>query len=314
MLISHNNNPARAADSSAAGPATQPSIYLFSYFLDNGEDGLHLAASKDGYHFDTLARGKGLLKPLVGESKLMRDPCLIQGPDGIFRMVWTDSWTGQTIGYSSTKDLIHWSPQKAIPVMKDEPTVLNCWAPVVVYDDAKKDYLIFWASTIPGKFPQTENSGDGKYNHRIYATTTKDFETFTPTKLFFDPGYEVIDAAMLKANNQFYLIYKDETLKPPKKDLHIATSDNIEGPFADGNPAFTPAWREGPTAIKIGDYYMVYYDCYTEHKYGASRSKDLKTWEDVTDKIAFPTGARHGTIMSVSTDIVENLQANAPKD
>src|SRR5581483_9783644 len=51
--------------------------YLFTYFTKNGEDGLHLAASADGYHWDKLNDGKSYLAPRVGRSKLMRDPCVV---------------------------------------------------------------------------------------------------------------------------------------------------------------------------------------------------------------------------------------------
>jgi beta-xylosidase len=59
-------------------------------------------------------------------------------------------------------------------------------------------------------------------------------------------------------------------------------------------------WAQGPTAIKIGDTYMVYFDKYTEHKMGAIESKDLKTWTDISDKVHFPKGVRHGTVIEIS--------------
>jgi beta-xylosidase len=301
--------PSRAQTAQTNNMNLPATCYLFSYFIGNGEDGLHLAWSRDGYQWDALNGGKSYLIPEVGESKLMRDPCLIQGPDGTFHMVWTTSWTGKTIGYSSSKDLIHWTPQKALPVMAHEPTVLNSWAPEVVYDDAKKHFLIFWSSTIPGRFPETEGKGDDKYNHRIYATTTKDFETFTPTKLFYDPGFNVIDATLLRAKNRFYFIVKDETRHPAKKHLRVASSDNIEGPFENLSAPFTPDWVEGPTALKIGDDYLVYFDEYTRHRYGAMRSRDLQTWESVSDKISFPKGTRHGTALAVPAATIEKLLA-----
>ncbi len=68
----------------------------------------------------------------------MRDPCIIRGADGLFHMVWTVSWNERTIGYASSKDLIHWSEQQAIPVMEHEPTTLNCWAPEIFYDAGDK--------------------------------------------------------------------------------------------------------------------------------------------------------------------------------
>jgi sucrose-6-phosphate hydrolase SacC (GH32 family) len=106
---------------------------LFSFFRNNGEDGLYLAAaSADGLQWRVLNDNKPLLKPEVGENKLMRDPSIAEGPDGTFHMVWTTSWRGKTIGYSSSKDLVNWTPQMAFTVGNDD--TINCWAPEVVYD------------------------------------------------------------------------------------------------------------------------------------------------------------------------------------
>jgi beta-xylosidase len=294
----------------SAGPMPElpATCYLFSSFRDNGQDGLHLAWSTDGLHWTALNNDRSFLVPQVGKEKLMRDPCILRGPDGTFHMVWTDSWSDRTIGYAHSTDLLHWSPQIAIPVMKDEPTARNCWAPEIVFDETKKRFLIFWATTIPGRFPETDKSSETDYNHRIYCTTTTDFRSFTPTRLFYDGGFNVIDATMLRANGKFYLIVKDETLKPvAKKNLRMASSDQIDGPFTDVTPPFTDSWVEGPTAIRIGDNFFVFYDCYTRHRYGAVRSTDLKHWEDISTKISFPPGSRHGTVLEVSGEVVRGL-------
>lgn len=292
----------------AEPPAT---AYLFAYFVKNGEDGLHLAASTDGYTYEPLNAGKNFLAPQVGEAKLMRDPCLLRGPDGTFHLVWTTAWDGKTIGYASSKDLVHWSEQKALLVMADEPGTRNCWAPEIVYDESQKHFLIFWSSTVAGKFPETQTAEEKGYNHRIYATATEDFASFTPTRLFYDPGFNVIDATLLKANQRFYLIVKDETRVPVKKHLRLASSDKLDGPYTDLSAPFTRDWVEGPTAIKIGDSTVVFYDCYREKRYGAVRTKDLKTWEDITDKVKFPPGARHGTVIEVPATLLAPLRAPA---
>jgi sucrose-6-phosphate hydrolase SacC (GH32 family) len=177
--------------------AQSEKVYLFSYFTGNGEDGLHLAYSHDGFTFTALNNGKSFLKPVVGTSKLMRDPCIIQTPDGTFHMVWTAGWTERGIGYSSSKDLINWTEQKYIMVMEKEPAARNCWAPEISYDRKKKQFLIIWATTIQGRFPETEKAGDTGYNHRIYSVTTKDFVTLSETRLFYDKGFNVIDALMI---------------------------------------------------------------------------------------------------------------------
>ena len=105
--------------------------YLFSYFINDSKDGLHLAYSYDGLNWMPLNGGRSYLTPSVGKDKLMRDPSICQAPDGTFHMVWTSSWTDRIIGYASSRDLIHWSEQQAIPVMMHEPEAHNCWAPVV---------------------------------------------------------------------------------------------------------------------------------------------------------------------------------------
>ena len=299
----------------ARAPAPGGTCYLFTYFTKNGEDGLHLAWSRDGYKWEALNGGQSYLAPQVGKEKLVRDPCVVRGPDGTFHMVWTCGWWENSIGYASTKDFIHWSAQEEIPVMASEPKVRNSWAPEIDYDAKRDEFLIFWASTISGKFLETAGSSESDLNHRIYCTTTKDFITFTPTRLFYDPGFSVIDATILPANSQFYLIFKDETVNPPKKHLRIASSNDLAGPYTDFGLPFTPAglWVEGPTAIEIGDEYLVYCEAYMKKQYRAMRSRDLKTWEDVTDKMTFPNEGtpvrmKHGTVIAVPAGLVERLR------
>ncbi|MBW8334011.1 MAG: hypothetical protein K0M40_18460, partial [Prolixibacteraceae bacterium] len=60
-------------------------------------------------------------------------------------------------------------------------------------------------------------------------------------------------------------------------------------------------------ALQVGKYVYVYFDKYTEHKYGAVRSKNMKDWEDVSDRISFPKGVRHGTAFKVSSSVFEKL-------
>ena len=281
----------------------QKDVYLFSYFVDNGQDGLHFAYSKDGLSWESLNDEKSFLKPDIGQDKLMRDPCIIQSPDGTFQMVWTSGWHDQIIGYASSKDLIHWSQQKAIPVMEHEPTAKNSWAPEVFYDDKKKNYLIFWATTIPGRHRDVADSAKEKgLNHRIYFTQTPDFQTFSKTKMFFNPDFSAIDATILKDGKNYFMFVKNENPNPPQKNIRIVKSKNASSFSSDkvSAPITGNYWAEGPTSIRIGEYIYVYFDKYRDHKYGAIRSKDMKNWEDISETVSFPKGLRHGTVFKVS--------------
>lgn len=293
----------------ANGIIPSETVYLFSYFRDNGQDGLHLAYSEDGLDWKSLNRDRSFLTPMVGKDKLMRDPCIIKGGDGLYHMVWTVSWTDQGIGYASSKDLINWSPQRLIPVMAQEPTTRNTWAPEISFDPETGLYMTYWASTIPGKFPKTRSKKENGYNHRMYYTTTTDFETFSDTRLLYDPGFNVIDASIQKVGNRFVMFLKDETPAPPQKNIKIAYANNLTGPYSKaGEPITGDYWAEGPTAMEINGTWTVYFDKYTDHTYGAVRSTDLEHWEDISEKVHFPDGARHGTVIPISREELQTLQ------
>ena len=85
--------------------ACSKDVYLFTSFHEPATDGLRMLHSIDGYHWKDL--NKTLLKPTVGNQKVMRDPSIAQGSDGTFHLVWTSSWRGDLgFGYASSKDLI----------------------------------------------------------------------------------------------------------------------------------------------------------------------------------------------------------------
>ena len=284
-------------------------VFLFSYFKNNGEDGLHLAYSYDGLKWEALNDDKSFLTPQLSKDKLMRDPCIIKGPDGKFHMVWTVSWEEKGIGYANSSDLINWSEQKFIPVMQHEASTQNSWAPELFYDEVKEQYLIFWASTVSDKFLETANQAEDSWNHRIYYTTTKDFEDFAETEIFVEPGFNVIDATIARNESQYFMIIKDETLLPEaQKNLHVLESDNPYNWNVSISEAISNHWVEGPTITKIGDEWMVYFDQYRAHKFGAVKSKDLKTWDNISDQIEFPDGIRHGTVFKVSKDVLDGLK------
>lgn len=290
--------------------SAQKEVYLFSYFIDNGQDGLHLAYSTDGLKWIPLNEGKSYIAPAVGNDKLMRDPCILEGKDGLFHMVWTSGWWDMQIGYASSPDLINWSEQKGIPVMEHEPTAKNSWAPELAYDPANEEYIIFWATTIPGRHSEVASSEREKgLNHRMYSTRTKDFQSFSLTEMFFNPDFSVIDATIFPKNNQFYMFLKNENPNPPEKNIRISIADKASGPYPVkvSEPITGKYWAEGPTALEVGDFVYVYFDKYTEHKYGAVRSKNMVDWEDVSDQIVFPKGVRHGTAFKVSRNVFVKL-------
>ena len=288
--------------------------YLFTSFRRNGETGVFFALSSDGRKWTPLNGGQPWLKP-DQPGELMRDPWLGQGPDGDWHMLWTWGWTAKEsggkliIGHATSKDLIHWSPQRGLEVMANEPAARNLWAPEAIWDPERKEWIVFWATTIPGRFPDTEGTGDSGYNHRIYATTTRDFQSFTPAGLWFDPGFNSIDATVVHDGKRWILIFKDERKNPQVKRLRLAFADSPRGPWKDVTEPFSGDWVEGPSAAKIGGEWWIYFDHYTQpRRYGAMRTTDWKTFEDMTDQVSFPADHRHGTVVKIPETLARQLR------
>lgn len=280
---------------------------LFSFFRNNGEDGLYLATSSDGLSWRAVNGDRPLLQPEVGESKLMRDPSIVAGPDGLFHMVWTTSWQGETIGYSHSRDLRRWAPQRALPVMEHEPGVINCWAPELFADNG--EFHIVWASTVREKFPQTAGRAEKEYNHRLYHTRTRDFRRFGPVRLFYDPGFPVIDGALFRDGRRYTMVVKNETLRPPAKYLFLTSADSLDGPWSAPSDRISgEEWAEGPSPLRTGGYWYIYFDRYRARRYGAIRSADLRTWEDISDRTSFPEGMRHGTVFRAPAEVIAALR------
>ena len=277
--------------------------YMFTSFHEPADEGLRYLYSEDGMHWDSIP---GIwLKPELGQHQLLRDPSMVRTPDGTFHLVWTTSWKGDLgFGYANSKDLIHWSKQQMIPVMTEEPTTVNVWAPEIFYDEDSEQFMVVWASCIPGRFErgiEEENN-----NHRLYYITTKDFKTISKAKVLYDPGFSSIDAVLVKRDkNDYVMVLKDNTR--PERNLKIAFADSLTGPYSPASQPFTESFVEGPTVEKIGEEYLVYFDVYQKKIYGAMRTKNFINFTDVTSEVSVPAGHKHGTIFKAPESVVKAL-------
>ena len=277
--------------------------YLFTSFHEPADKGLRMLYSKDGKNWNDL--DTVFLRPQVGNQKVMRDPSIAKGEDGTFHLVWTSSWRGDKgFGHASSRDLIHWSEQQFIPVMQHESATVNVWAPELFYNEDSKQFIIIWASTIPGRFER--GIEEDSNNHRMYVTTTTDFKTFSPTQLFLDPGFSVIDAVIVKrAANDYVLVLKDNTR--PERNLKVAFSDKPLGPYKNVSKPFTEQFTEGPSVVKVGDEWLIYYDSYRKKIYEVSATKDFVNFTNITSQASIPQGHKHGTIFTVNKKILKQL-------
>jgi hypothetical protein len=184
---------------------------------------------------------------------------------------------------------------------------VNVWAPELFYDDVGKQFIIIWASTIPFRFPKGQE--EERNNHRMYYTVTKDFKTFSPAKLFLDPGFSVIDCVIVKRGaDDYVLILKDNTR--PNRNIKVAFGKTPLGPFENISEPFTGGFTEGPAVVKAGNDWLIYYDAYRDKRYDAVRTRDFKSFENISGSVVIPAGHKHGTIFKAGKKVLKNLKKN----
>lgn len=326
--------------------ASAQDAYIFTSFHEPSTDGLRYLYSYDGLTWDSIP---GVwMRPEIGNDKayvdaftketvvpkfapgdrVLRDPSIVQGPDGTFHLVWTTQWYGSRgFGYAHSKDLIHWSKQMEIPVMKDDATN-NVWAPEVFYDDELKEYFIIWSSSInPKDYTAADKMGTNSC-HRMWYCTTKNWERFSEAKPYYDPGFNSIDGFLLKRASKDYVLIVKDNRKPGFSNLFCALSDSPHGPFHSDFPkegiqtgdtypkkawtgAFGKTFSEGPCAVRLNnkgkDEWIIYFDQYHPQEFGAVSTTDFKTFTPIPNRIKVPADHKHGTIVKVKREIIEAL-------
>lgn len=280
--------------------------FAFAFFRDTRDSGMFLALSTDGLRFEQV--GTGPVIPAAGIAKGLRDPSICRGPDGTFHLVFTGAGPGQ-IGYASSDDLFSWSTPRPVTLMPG--LRVDCWAPEVTFDPASSRFIIAWSAEVPGRDPQT--AWMARANHRLYFTSTPDFNELAAPQLLLDPGYPAIDAAFLHARDRWFLFFKDERERPFKKQLRVVSGPGPTGPWSAPSPALTGRQAEGPAVFDRGPDVVCFFDEYAERGYGAIRTVDLSRWEDITPYTRMPWGSRHGCIVDVPVELGRRLLARTVK-
>lgn len=268
---------------------------------------LHMALSTDGRNWTALNNNKPVW------DQFMRDQFIHRGIDGIWRLLATGGsgsqedrkQFGPSVTYATSKDLIHWKLDKYIHLMKgikDDHGALvgNIWAPEFYYDEATKEYTLFWSSTFKDA---------GWKESRLWYCKTSDWKTFTSAKVMFAPPYSVIDGTITKHSDVYYLFHKEEEFgvkTGERRAIRLATSKILEGPYQIYQGPLNigqiaPTITEGPSTIKdpIKAGWLLFYDYPMVDRYGISSSPDLFNWA-IEENVSIPDDARHGSISKLS--------------
>jgi hypothetical protein len=106
-------------------------------------------------------------------------------------------------------------------------------------------------------------------------------------------------------------VLKDNTRA--ERDIKVAFGGTPIGPWKNISPAFTDHFTEGPTAVKIKDRWVIYYDSYRDKRYGAVTTTDFIRFAPADSIISVPAGHKHGTIVPVKRATLTRLLKSLKK-
>jgi VCBS repeat-containing protein len=291
-----------------------------SYFLLEEhpikDESVHLAYSYDGLTWTALNNGEKILDAKTGTGRA-RDPYLFRLEDDSFAVVATEGWAERSIYLWQSVDLVTWSSESLITVndLTTNDNTAHAWAPEVIFDPKTRKYNVYWSG---------RTTVDGTRGRTYYNTTT-DFKTFSSPALYFDAGFDQIDATIHYYNNKYYLYYKDEretSSSSSGKTILSATSSSVDANSFTSqiSTSLSTAKSEGATVFKLNNenkWYM-YYDFFGQETgdwktsyFGLNYTTDLNStdtnfsntigWTPVSSTgFSKPFGAKHPTVIPVT--------------
>ena len=286
--------------------------YLFAYFPSNDEEHLYYALSTDGFNYTPINNGQRIINSWdFTVSGGIRDPHILRGEDGVFRMVNTDmrcalGWSSNRgIVMSKSTDLIHWTHSTVhFPTRFPNgwSSVTRVWAPETIYDRETGKYMVYFSLL-------TSDDGSCRYDKVFYCYANDDFTDLEdyPVHLF-DRGSATIDADIIfdETDQLYHMIYKNEG---------IQSISHVTAPYLtarEGQPTASQWGELGGAIQQTGvsvegggifrlidtNTYVVMYDCYTAGYYQFCTTTDWKTYtlqaQTATQGMFTP---RHGSVL-----------------
>lgn len=150
-------------------------------------------------------------------------------------------WHNYGMNLLRSTDLIHWESvtfdfRKGKSIFSDSEETTDCftsdeeyaniyrvWAPQFIWDESADAYLVYYSIL-------SSNSGD-TYDKIYYSYADKDFKTLTQPRMFYDPGYSVIDGDIFynPYDSLYHMFFKREAATGSDRGIYEATSDVLVG-------------------------------------------------------------------------------------
>jgi sucrose-6-phosphate hydrolase SacC (GH32 family) len=304
----------------AAPTASRFTGYLLVHFIGESADGeqLYFATSEDGLHWQDLNNSQPVLRSDIGE-KGVRDPSIIRAATGDkFYILATDLRIASGKGWDAAQhsgstalivfespDLVHWSAPRKVDLAGAISGAGCAWAPEAIFDEASGEYIVYWTTISPL---------NGIDKGRIYYAKTRDFVTFTPTRMYIDRPGEVgiIDTQIVKMDDhssgyRYYRASGDGQITLEGSQQILGDWTTIGDLRAVG---LTGKQVEGPILFKLNNtgQWALWVDQYAAgNGYLSLLSSNLSRADNfrILDTAEYSMGnskKRHGSILNLTAD------------
>lgn len=290
--------------------------YLFAYFTSNSTEGQQVcyAVSDNGLDFKPLNDGKPILAcDSISLSGGVRDPHILRGDDGWFRMVLTDmdwqkgKWSNRGIVMLRSKDLIHWQHNTVhFPTRyaeRDAAKADAVWAPQTIYDPEAGKYMVYFSLHSPKGGPFAT---DAVY----YAYANDDFtdlEGDEPQRLFTFDGPSIDTDIVRDSQGRYHVFFNTWGGGGTGRRQFVAESlhhsENWQLLPGLMQPEGVKMKSEGSSAYPLNDNsaWVLAYDCFADGVFHFCTTTDLEHFTLVRETKT--TGAftpRHGSVIPLT--------------
>ena len=299
------------------------SHYLFTYFTDNSTKGQQVcyAVSDNGLDFTPLNGGKLVIaSDSISVSGGVRDPHILRGSDGWFRMVLTDmdwqkgKWSNRGIVMLRSHDLIHWEHHTVhFPARyagRDAAKADAVWAPQTIYDPEAGKYMVYFSLHSPKGGPFATDAVYYAYANDNFTDLVGD----EPQRLFAYEG-PTIDTDIVRDEKGLYHVFFNTwgnggTGRRQFLAQNLHHSENWRLLPDLMQPEGMKMKSEGSSAYPLNDGsgWVLAYDCFADGVFHFCQTTDLEHFTLVreTKTMGYFT-PRHGSVIPLTDEEYQRI-------
>ena len=324
FVTSKTNQSSTTMDKLLLTLALTATHYLFVYFTGNApeKEQVCYAVSDDGFNYSPLNNGQPIIgSDTIARAKGVRDPHILRCDDGWFRMTVTDmrcrqGWdSNRGIVLLRSRDMVHWEHHTVHFPERFAGTpfahVTRVWAPQTFFDQHTGRYMVY--------FSLLSSDGTIPYDRVYWCYANSDFTDLEGVpQVLFDFGAPAIDSDIVRdERGLLHLFFKTEADGAHKgirqyvfKDIYQSSTWKL----LDGFCETTKSDVEGAGVFPlINGGWCLMYDCYRDHYYQFTKSRDLRRFHFVQNtKTEGAFTPRHGTVIPITTDEYQRLLTAFP--